>query len=100
MRGKVKGDQKNLPRERESNTKGVITGTRKFPILKSVIVIVTSMVKEIHCLCFPLWSVYSLFRGEFLRSLILCPYNIYIYIYICMYVCMYECVCVGACAPT
>ena len=100
MRGKVKGDQKNLPRERESNTKGVITGTRKFPILKSVIVIVTSMVKEIHCLYFPLWSVYSLFRGEFLRSLILCPYNIYIYIYICMYVCMYECVCVGACAPT
>ena len=46
--------------EREGNTKGVTTGTRKFPKVMSVILIVTPMVKEIFCLCFPLWNVYYL----------------------------------------
>ena len=56
--------EKNLTkkrnRNRERKTKGDTTGTRKFPIVTSVIVILALIVKEIHCLCFPLWSVYSL----------------------------------------
>ena len=59
-----KAREKNLTkkrnRNRERKTKGDTTWTRKFPIVTSVIVIVALIVKEILCLCFPLWNVYSL----------------------------------------
>ena len=40
--------------ERERKTKGNPTGTREYPIVASIIAIVTLMTKEINCLCFPL----------------------------------------------
>ena len=60
---KGRGVKKNLSIERnrnKGNTKGVIMGTRKFPIVTSLIVTVILIVKEINYLCFSLWSVYFL----------------------------------------